>query len=96
MYLRPQAALRVSKGAIGSASAAVAARLVVRSMASRAATAAVFVRAHDVVVRDIVKNTDYVAGVSWGQTRARDRSGVALRAYRPASRRGAAVGIARC
>src|SRR5208282_2995586 len=77
----PQAALCVSERAISSASAAVTARLVVRSMASRAATAAVFVRAHDVVVRDVVENTDYVSGVSRGQAGARRRSPVALGAH---------------
>src|SRR5208283_1551902 len=83
--LAPQAALCVSKGAVRSASAAVTARLVVRSMASRAATAAVFVRAHDVVVRDVAQDSDYVSGVSRGGATGRRRSGVALGAIRAAT-----------
>src|SRR5208283_2567367 len=91
--LAPQAALRVSIGAITSFKiAAVAACLVVWSMASRAATAAVFVRAHDVVVRDVVQGSNYVAGVSrGGGATARPRSYVALLADRLASTIGVTV-----
>src|SRR5208282_1438570 len=89
--LAPEAALCVSKGAISSASAAVTACLVVRSMASRAATAAVFVRAHDVVVRDIAQDTDYVSRVSGGGATGRGGSGVALGANRGQARVGSAV-----